>query len=620
MVVALVAGLAVVLTAVLTPVVRGAALGAGLVRQSQTDRWHRRATPAVGGVAIYVGFGTAIGIGYLLFPSMGPLAARAPQAVLSWPVREGLLAAGTLVFLVGLLDDLVVLQPLQKLAGQIAAAAVLVLSGIGVWATGNYVVDVTLSVFWFVAISNALNLLDNMDGLAAGTAAIAAGYLSVLFWLQGEMHLLALSLAMAGALVGFLAHNYPPARIFMGDSGSLFLGMFLAGLSLSPTPGLSRSLFAVVAVPALILAIPILDTTLVTVGRVLEGRPISQGGKDHTSHRLVALGVSEERALWVLWSLALMGGAVALMLRSAERRTAYLLGGVLLVLLVLVGGYLLSVRFRAMPADERERLPLYGVLVTLHERYPVLPFALDALLVGLAYYGAYLVRWNPVELEPELAYFRFSVLVVVVAKLLAFVLGGIYGPRWQHFNMEDGLHVARASLFGTLIATAALVLVDRVGLSRGVVVIDFLLCTSLIVGGRLFFRFIEGATGRWSRDGTPVVVLGALDEADLALRELRRHRDPRLRPVAVADPALARLRTRMGAYPLFGGPGALENALHESGAGAVVLISRGEDGGQSSAPRDAPVLAAYLASHESVDVFRLRVTVERAADGVTPLQ
>src|SRR6185503_8484019 len=116
---------------------------------------------------------------------------------------------------------------------------------------------------------------------------------------------------------------------------------------------------AVISVPALILAIPILDSTLVTVGRVLEGRPISVGGKDHTSHRLVALGASEVRTLWLLWSLAIGGGAVGLLLRSAERATAYLLGGVLLTLLVLVGGYLLSVRFRAMASDEVARVPLY---------------------------------------------------------------------------------------------------------------------------------------------------------------------------------------------------------------------------------------------------------------------
>ena len=526
-----------------------------------------------------------------------------------------------LIFLVGLVDDLVALKPLQKLAGQVSAAAVLVLSGIGVWATGSYVMDVALSVIWFVAISNAMNLLDNMDVLAAGIAAIAASYLGLLFFLEGQTGLLLLSLALAGSLLGFLAHNYPPARIFMGDSGSLFLGLFLAGLSLSPTPGLSRSLFAVVAVPALILAIPILDTTLVTVGRVLEGRPVSQGGKDHTSHRLVALGVQEDRALWVLWSLALGGGAVGLLLRSAERATAYLLGGLLLALLVLVGGYLLSVRFRAMASDEVERVPLYRLLVSLHERYPVLPFILDAVLVGLAYYGAYLVRWDPSELPAQLGYFQSSLIVVVATKLLALVLGGIYGPRWHYFSVDDGLLMVRASLLGTLAAAAALLLLDRLGLSRGVMVIDFMLFTLLITGSRLLFRFLEGATGRWSRDGTPVVVLGPIDEADLAVRQLRRLREPKLRPVAVADPDFSRLRSRMGAYPLYGGPGALENALHDSRANAVVVIGAGTgDASYASTTDRFPSLVAYMGSRGSLDVFRLRITVEAEGEQVaTPV-
>lgn len=497
-----------------------------------------------------------------------------------------------------------------------AAAAVMVLAGIGVWATGSYVVDATLSVAWFVAIANAMNLLDNIDGLAAGTAAIAAGYLSLLFLFNGRIWMLMTALALCGALLGFLVHNYPPARIFMGDSGSMFLGLFLAGLSLAPAPGLSRSLFAVIAVPALILVIPILDTTLVTVGRVLEGRPISQGGRDHTSHRLVALGVSEERALWVLWSLALGGGAVALLLRSSERSTAYVLGGVLLMLLALVGGYLLSVRFRVMASEEVVRVPLYRLLVTLHERYSVLPFLLDALLVGLAYYEAYLVRWDPAELPAELAYFEASLLIVLCTKLIAFVIGGIYGPRWHHFGLDDGLRVLRASFLGTIMAVAALLLVNRLGLSRGVVVIDFMLCSTLIMGSRLVFRFIEGATRHWSRDGIPVVVLGPLDEAELAVRQLRRLREPRMRPVAVADPDYPRLRSRMGAYPLYGGPGAIENALRDARADAAVLIGgSGADGAIDSAEA-FPSITAYLESRGSLDVFRLQVTVEREGSRV----
>jgi UDP-GlcNAc:undecaprenyl-phosphate GlcNAc-1-phosphate transferase len=607
-VVGLVAALAFVLTATITPALRAAALGAGLVRQARTDRWHRRPTPAIGGIAIYVGFGIALGVGFLLDPeAVYPLTARAPHALLPWTPRAGLLAAGTLVFLVGLADDLLAFKPLQKLAGQLVAAAVLVLSGIGVWATGQYVVDGLLSVLWFVAIANAMNLLDNMDGLAAGIAAIAAGYLSLLFFLEGQTGLLLLSFAFLGALLGFLTHNYPPARIFMGDSGSLFLGLFLAGLSLSPAPGLSRSLFAVVAVPVLILAIPILDSTLVTLGRVLEGRPITQGGKDHTSHRLVAIGASEERALWLLWGLALAGGAVALLVRSAERSTAYLLGGVLLLGLVLVGAYLLSVRFRAMKSEEVARVPLYRLLVSLHDRYPVLPFVLDAALVGLAYFGAYLVRWDPSEIAAQLPYFRSSLLVVVAIKLLAFVVGDVYSPRWHHFGLDDGLRVLRANLLGSLASVVALLLINRLGLSRGVIVIDFMLCSTLIVGSRLLFRFLEGASGRWAKEGTPVVVLGFLDEIDLAVRQLERLREPHLRPVAVADPAFPRLRSRMGAYRLYGGPAALENALHDTRSGSVVLIGRAADAAVGEA---LATLADYLETHGSVDVYRLRVTVE----------
>ena len=300
MVAGIVAAVALVLTAVLTPLVRGAAMGARLVRQATGDRWHQRPTPAIGGVAIYAGFGVALGVGYLLAPAaVDPLSTRAANALLPGSPRDGLLAAGTLIFLVGLVDDLVALKPLQKLAGQVAAAAVLVLAGIGVWATGSYVANVTLSILWFVAIANAVNLLDNMDGLAAGTAAIAAGYLSLLFLLEGQTGLLLLSLALGGSLLGFLAHNYPPARIFMGDSGSLFLGLFLAGLSLSPGAGLSRSLFAVVAVPTLILSIPILDTTLVTVGRVLEGRPLSANVRETRSTQRIRVGRRQrKRTCW----------------------------------------------------------------------------------------------------------------------------------------------------------------------------------------------------------------------------------------------------------------------------------------------------------------------------------
>ncbi|MFQ5536410.1 MAG: hypothetical protein ACE5GJ_03055 [Gemmatimonadota bacterium] len=603
----IVAGLALVLTAVLTPVVRGAAIAGGMVRPVQEDRWHQRPTPAIGGVAIFLGVGLALGVGYFLDPATtAGLAARPPHAILPWTAWEGLVVASTLAFLLGLVDDFLHLRPLTKLAGQGVAALVLLLSGIGVWLTGWYAVDAAISLLWFVGITNAMNLLDNMDGLAAGIAAIAAGYLALLFVLEGASGLAVLALGLAAALVGFLAHNYPPARIFMGDSGSLFLGLLLAGLALAPAPGLSRSLAAVLAAPVLILGVPILDTTLVTVGRLLEGRPISQGGRDHTSHRFVDLGMPEDRTLWMLWGLAALGGGVGVLLRSAERGTALLLGGILVGMLTLVGAYLLSVRFRSLEAGGGEGLSLYRFLVRAHQSYPILALVLDALWISLAYYAAYLIRWDPTELPAELPYFQRTVVIYVGVKVVAFILSGMYSAPWPTFGLHDAVRVLRANFIATLLAAGVLLILERVGLSRGVVAIDFLVCTLLTVGSRFSFRLLEGTTRRWSDSGTPAVVVGSPGEAELAVRHLHAYPGEGLRPVAVAAPEVAVARGSLGALPLFGGQAALRHAIQASGAQAVVLVDRGD-----GAPAGQRALRRYLDAEGAVDAYALEIRVRR---------
>jgi UDP-GlcNAc:undecaprenyl-phosphate/decaprenyl-phosphate GlcNAc-1-phosphate transferase len=603
----LVTGLALVLTAVFTPAVRGAALASGMVRQVQADRWHRRPTPAIGGVAIYLGLGLSLGLGYLLDPmTLQGSTVQPIGAVLPWGTWQGLIVASTLAFLVGLVDDFLHLPPWAKLLGQLVAASVLILSGIGLWLTGWYPVDVALSLLWFVGLTNALNLLDNMDGLAGGVAAIAGAYLAVIFLLEGSLGLAILAMAFTASLLGFLAHNYPPARIFMGDSGSLFLGLFLAGLALAPAPGLTRSLAAVLAAPVLILGVPILDTTLVTVGRVLEGRPVSQGGKDHTSHRLVQLGMTEKRTLWMLWALAAAGGAVGLLLRSAERGTALVLGGVLVGMLTLVGAYLLAVRFKALERTDAQGLSLYRFVVRSHQRYPVLALAMDGVWIGLAYYGSYLIRWDPGELPAQVPYLERTVVLYVGIKLVAFILSGTYSSQWNTFGLYDALRVLRSNLLATLLAAGALFVVARVGLSRGVVAIDLLVCSVLTVGSRFSFRLLEGTTKRWSEEGTAAVVLASVGDAEMAVRQLQHMGEPRLRPVGVASPELTAARARLGALPLYGGQAALRHALRETGASAVVVVDGGEGG---AAARSA--LDHHLATEGGVDAYSLEVSLRR---------
>ena len=527
----LVGSLALLTSVMLTPVIRGAALRWTRLSAASPERWHQRPTPNFGGIAIFVGFAVAVVLETLL--TSGDLSIRevSARAVVPLTHRDGLLLAAVMIFALGLVDDLVQLRPSTKLVGQLAAASVLLMSGIGVWLTGYYVVDVMVSLFWFIGITNALNLLDNMDGLAGGVGAIAASFMGVNFLLAGDVELAGVAFAFAGALVGFLVHNYPPARIFMGDSGSLFTGLVLAGLALSPAPGLSRSLFAVVIVPAIVLAVPILDTTFVTVTRLLEGRPVSKGGKDHTSHGLVALGISEERVVWLVWGLAAGGGLIGLSIRSVSRPVAYALGGSLLVLLTLLGLYLLSSRMstleRSEKADEGEGTHVFNRLLRLHHRFPLLTVLMDVALVAIAYFGAYLVRWDTEQLPAELAYFRQTLTMVIVLKLMGLAVAGAYAPRFHHYSLADVFGTIRANILGTLLTASVLLLVSRVGLSRSVLMVDFLLCTTLTVVGRVSFRFLDDVKEKWSSEGTPVAFVGRMEDAELAIRALRGVEEPR---------------------------------------------------------------------------------------------
>ena len=592
----------------------------GRISAASPDRWHVRPTPNVGGVAIFVGFFAALVVEVLLTPGELSIREVSARAVVPLTHRDGLLLAAVMIFVIGLIDDLFQLRPSAKLVGQLAAASVLLMSGIGVWLTGVYIVDVMISLLWFIGITNALNLLDNMDGLAAGVGAIAAAFMGINFLLAGDPALAGVALAFAGALVGFLVHNYPPARIFMGDSGSLFTGLLLAGLALSPAPGLSRSLFAVVVVPAVVLAVPILDTTFVTVTRLLEGRPISKGGKDHTSHGLVALGIPEERVVWLVWGLAAGGGLIGLGLRSVSRTVAYVFGGGLLVLLTLLGLYLLSSRMSALERSRRsqggeastaepstgegEATRVFNGLLKLHHRFPLLTVLMDVALVAIAYYGAYLVRWDTEQRPAELAYFTQTLAMVIILKLIGLAVAGAYAPRFRHYSLADVTGTIRANVLGSLLAASVLFVVSRIGLSRGVLIVDFLLCTTLTVVGRVSFRFLDDVKEKWSAEGTPVAFIGRMEDAELAFQALRGMEDPMLRPVAVVDYTYGGRRGRFRGYPLFGGDAGIERAVRESGVHAVVLIDRVGVGSD-----DARRVQEHVRSQGALDVFAVRISL-----------
>jgi UDP-GlcNAc:undecaprenyl-phosphate GlcNAc-1-phosphate transferase len=226
------------------------------------------------------------------------------------------LAGGLALALLGLVDDWVNLGAAPKVLVEATAGLGLWLAGIRAELFGVAVLDLPVTIAWVVVVTNAVNLLDNMDGLAAGIVAITATTLFALAAGRGDSLVATFSLAVAGASLGFLSHNFPPATIFLGDTGTLLLGFVLAAIALELDPGAPRGLDRV-AIPVLAFAVPLFDTTLVVIDRMRAGRPVHVGGMDHTSHRLAALGLSTRGVAVVLYAVQLGCAALAVLVAYA---------------------------------------------------------------------------------------------------------------------------------------------------------------------------------------------------------------------------------------------------------------------------------------------------------------
>ncbi len=264
-----------------TPLLRRLAITSGIIDRPDERKSHVKPVPYLGGVGIISGVLVAL----LWLPGLGGRAAAL-----------GLVAVT--LGAVGLLDDDRNVPPGVRFVAEVAAASLAVAVGLRIHATGVAVIDMTLTVVWILGITNALNLLDNMDGLAAGVAGTAAVGVFFLAILNGQEVVATVSAGLAGACAGFLVYNRRPASIFMGDAGSLFLGFSLAVLAIDVSPGLTQPVSFIV--PVMLLGLAVLDTTTVTLSRLRRGRSVATGGKDHLSHRLVALGVAPGRAVGIL--------------------------------------------------------------------------------------------------------------------------------------------------------------------------------------------------------------------------------------------------------------------------------------------------------------------------------
>lgn len=291
----LVVVLAVSVSLIGTLLANHAARRLGWLDRPSRRKMHTNPIPLLGGLAIYNAFLVTV-----LFTDSRRVLEEGATALIG----------ATLLLIVGVVDDQRGLSPRAKLIAQTVAAVLLVVGGIGVGFLPFFVLNLAATILWVVGISNATNLLDNMDGLSAGVAAIACAFFTLLAVMHGQFWVSTVAASLLGATVGFLYFNWHPARIFMGDAGSLLLGFLLAVLGMKLSfPDVDPRRTWPIAI--LVLAVPIFDTTLVTLSRLRRGVGVTNGGRDHVSHRLVRSGLTVRQAVATIYLAAFLCGAVA---------------------------------------------------------------------------------------------------------------------------------------------------------------------------------------------------------------------------------------------------------------------------------------------------------------------
>lgn len=282
---------------VATPLARIAAIKFGILDKPEDKKSHLHPTPLLGGVAIYIAF--MLGIIFAVGVNKSLL---------------GIFIGATILFAIGIIDDKNGMMPRLKLTVQVLAALTAFKFGLQVITIEDYYLSMVFTVFWIVGVTNAFNLLDNLNGLSSGIAAISSAFFFIIAFLDGDYLTATLAASITGSCLGFVRFNFPKAQIFMGDAGSLILGFLTACLAVIgswKTEKITLSL----SIPIIILAYPIFDTTLVTIIRIMERRPVFQGGKDHSSHILAHIGFKKKNAVLLIFAVCVLLGICSLVVK-----------------------------------------------------------------------------------------------------------------------------------------------------------------------------------------------------------------------------------------------------------------------------------------------------------------
>ncbi|MCX5715327.1 MAG: hypothetical protein NTV07_00325 [Candidatus Omnitrophica bacterium] len=515
----------ILLSLALTPLVRKYAIKYRFVVHPKQDRWRRRVIATLGGIAIFVSFlisALVFGIYNLKF--------------------FGFIFGALGIFWLGLVDDVIQVKSDTKLIGQIIVACVAILFGISFNISSSPLINIPLTIFWLVGSINAFNLLDNMDGLCAGIASISALMLGIHSFLNGNIQTTVLAALLLGAALGFLRYNFNPAKIFMGDCGSMFLGYSLGAIALMGAREGKSGFMLTMVIPALILAVPIFDTTLVTLARLVNNRAISQGGKDHSSHRLVALGLSEKKAVLFLYAISLICGLGSIMYLQMDFIIVSIVLVVILIALFIFGVFLgteVKVYSSAEAASLEKRKKLNGQLMLngfIPDKRRIIEVVFDFVIISISYISAFLLRYEGALSAANTALVLESLPLVLIIKFLTFYSFGLYRGVWRYVGIYDLIAIFKATLVGSVMTVMGVIFLFRFqNYSRAIFIIDWFITFVLVCSVRMLFRLYKEFFINIRTTGKRALIFGAGDAGELLLREIRQNRVLGYKPIGFVD-------------------------------------------------------------------------------------
>ena len=544
---------------ILTPIVRLIAVKYGLVSYPRTDRWHKHPTAMLGGISIYLA--SVIPASFLRV---------ANESIL------GLFVGATFLFAVGLLDDKFHLAPYTKLFTQIIAGCIAIFSGIVIGLPVNILLAIPLTLLWIVGITNSFNLLDNIDGLAAGVAAIASLMLFISSLLFSNNPLGIFALVLAGAALGFLPYNFNPAKIFMGDSGSMLLGYSLAVISITGTTQHISKLLITMIIPVLILSVPIFDTIFVMLIRKLQGRKMFEGGKDHTSHHLVTLGLSQKKTVLLLYAISIIFGTIGILYSRLNIFIVSIVALLGFVILIFFGFFLFEgtsysnrLKFQRQPANNNK---VILNTIFLHKRR-MIEILLDFVLICIAYYSAYFLRFEGPLLMGNMRLIKESLVWIILIKMSIFFIFGLYRGVWRYIGISDFFTIFKVVSLGSVASVLFLTFIFRFkDYSRAVFCIDWLILLLLIMGSRFMFRILGEFLSRIQNNGgKKVLIFGAGDMGEMVIREIKRNKALNYIPIGFIDDDPDKIGNKIHGVPVLGLRDKIKDLIKANGIKEVII-------------------------------------------------